>query len=282
MRTIHTIAELRSALGLLRRQGKTIGFVPTMGALHQGHRSLVRLSKIQCDVTVVSIFVNPTQFGAGEDFAQYPRTLSSDEQQLVEEDVEFLFVPSAADIYPNGAATSVHVHGLSELYEGAIRPGHFDGVSTVVAILFNIVQPDVAYFGQKDAQQVAVLKRMVADLHLPVKMIVGPTIRESNGLALSSRNTMLGGQATSESVSLSAALRITAMSLRSGQGIADARDRGISEFKRLAPHGELDYLSIVDSETFRQQASFEPTTGLIIIAARFDTTRLIDNLPLDE
>jgi pantoate--beta-alanine ligase len=285
MRTITTITELRRALALQREHGKSIGFVPTMGALHEGHLSLIRMSKQHTDVTVVSIFVNPTQFGPSEDFEKYPRTLEADASMLVEEDVEFLFAPTVDQIYPHGHATQIHLDTITNLYEGARRPGHFDGVATVVSILFNIVQPQTAYFGQKDAQQLAVIRKLVADMAFPIEIIAGPTIREKNGLALSSRNRYLTDVERKEAVAISKTLYFVRDELRNSKNIANAKAAGIAEFQRLAPNGTLDYLDIVDSETFQQATSFEQsedtnTTLSIIIAANFGATRLIDNIQI--
>ncbi len=290
MRTIHTTAELRSALALLREQGKqdrqrSIGFVPTMGALHEGHRSLVRLSKQDSDVTVVSIFVNPTQFGPSEDFERYPRTLESDASLLIEEEVEFLFAPTVDQIYRTGHSTQVHPGAIATLFEGARRPGHFDGVATVVSILFNIVQPDAAYFGQKDAQQCAVIKNLVRDLAFPVEIVVGATIREQDGLALSSRNRYLAPAERKEALGLSKTLSLVRDLLLDRHSIPSAISAGIAEFHKIAPHGILDYLDIVHSETFQPKASFEGSEGLdipatVIIAANLGSTHLIDNLPV--
>ncbi len=285
MRTITTFSELRRALALQREQGKSIGFVPTMGALHEGHLSLVRMSKQQMDVTVVSIFVNPTQFGPSEDFEKYPRTLEADASMLVEAEVEFLFIPTVDQIYPKGHATSIHLDGITNLYEGARRPGHFDGVATVVSILFNIVQPQTAYFGQKDAQQVAVIRKLVTDLSFPVEIIAGATIRDGDGLALSSRNRYLSASERKEALALSKALFQARDLMRNTGDISKAISSGIAEFERLAPHGALDYLDIVDSETFQPATSFEAKEGtnssaIIIIAAHIGATRLIDNLQI--
>ena len=285
MRTITTVSELRRALAPLREQGKSIGFVPTMGALHEGHLSLIRMSKKDTDVTVVSIFVNPTQFGPSEDFEKYPRTLEADASMLVEEEVEFLFVPTIDQIYPKGHATSILINGITTLFEGGRRPGHFDGVATVVSILFNIVQAQTAYFGQKDAQQVAVIRKLVADLAIPVEIIAGPTVREKDGLALSSRNMFLSASERKEAVALSKTLFLMRDLLKNGQNVASAKATGIAEFQRLAPNGVFDYLEIVDSETFQPITSFEFQVGsdlsaTIIIAAKIGATRLIDNIQI--
>jgi len=280
MRTITTISELRRALSLVRQQDKRIGFVPTMGALHEGHLSLVKLSRHQTDVTVVSIFVNPTQFGANEDLASYPRTLESDASKLVEAEVDFLFVPDASEIYPRSHATAVSVRDVTERYEGAIRPGHFQGVTTVVAILLNIVQPHAMFLGQKDAQQVAVLKRMIADLQFPVEVVIGETVRENGKLAMSSRNIYLSANERTESEALSRALAEFRSLVLSGEAIDRAKQAGMLIFEKVAPHGKVEYLDIVDSETFHPLTSFEPLNqpATIIIAARFGSTRLIDNV----
>jgi pantoate--beta-alanine ligase len=285
MRTITTVSELRHALAPLREQGKSIGFVPTMGALHEGHLSLVRSSKQDSDVTVVSIFVNPTQFGPSEDFEKYPRTIEADASLLVEEEVEFLFAPTVDQIYPKGHVTSIHLGGITNLYEGAHRPGHFDGVATVVSILFNIVQPQTAYFGQKDAQQLAVIRKLVADLAFPIEIVAGSTIREKDGLALSSRNRYLNADDRKEAIALSKALFFVRDLLSNGQNVVNSKTAGIAEFHRIAPSGLLDYLDIVDSETFQPLASFEfqeasDTSATILIAANIGATRLIDNIQI--
>jgi pantoate--beta-alanine ligase len=286
MRTVQTVSELRRALAPLREQGKRIGFIPTMGALHEGHMSLVEMSKKQVDVTVVSVFVNPTQFGPNEDFARYPRTVEEDARLLVEADVDFLFVPKPDEIYPEGHSTVVTVAGLTDRYEGAVRPGHFNGVTTVVAALFNIVAPDVAYFGQKDAQQVAVIKRMVRDLHFPIEIKVGATVREAGALALSSRNRFLSESDRARSMSLSSALFSTRDSIADGHSIEEAKRAGLFAFQLAAPEAILDYFDIVDAETFQPITSLDAVRGngtaaTIIIAARIGDTRLIDNLPVE-
>ena len=285
MRTIQTVADLRRALEPLRKAGKRIGFVPTMGALHKGHLSLVRLSKLHTDVTVVSIFVNPTQFGPNEDFEKYPRTVESDAMMLVDEGVEFLFLPDRQEMYPNGNSTFVQVDGISSVFEGEIRPTHFRGVATVVAKLFNAVQPDVAFFGQKDAQQVAVIKRMVRDLLLPIEITIGPTIRESDHLAMSSRNRYLNEEHRNKSNVLHRILETFAEALRKGDSPQIARNAALQVLERSGSDASLDYLELVDSETFQPVMSFKfseeasnDASATIIIAARFGTTRLIDNL----
>lgn len=294
MRTITTVAELRSALALLRKQDKQIGFVPTMGALHEGHLSLIRLSRQQADVTVVSIFVNPTQFGPNEDFSRYPRTLESDISMLVSVDTDLLFLPTAQEVYPEGHSSSIHVGKLGEVFEGAIRPGHFDGVATVVMSLFNIVQPHLAFFGQKDAQQIAVINQIVRDFHVPVQIVSSPTIREEDGMALSSRNRYLGEKEREEAPALSIALAVTMDELLGSTPVEIAKEKGLMAFRQHAPNARLDYFELVDSETFRSINSFSPknwnsTAPTLIIAARFSAphgaasgeTRLIDNVRIE-
>lgn len=270
---------MRAAIAALRSVDKTIGFVPTMGALHEGHLSLVDLSKKNTGATVVSIFVNPTQFAPGEDFEKYPRTVEDDARMLVEKDVEFLFLPNAKEIYSEGAATSVHVAGITSEFEGAIRPDHFDGVATVVAALFNIVQPHFAYFGQKDAQQVAVVRRMVKDLHMPIAIVVGETVREEGSLAMSSRNRYLSDEQRAQSQLLSRVLFQIRDSLINGTSFESARSEAMGKLSKEAPIAQVDYLDLVDSETFQKLASFEGRdTGTVVLAARFGNTRLLDNI----
>jgi pantoate--beta-alanine ligase len=290
MRTITTVAELRSALALLRKQEKQIGFVPTMGALHEGHLSLIRLSKKQADITVVSIFVNPAQFGPNEDFSRYPRTIESDMSLLIAADVDLLFLPTAEEIYPRGHSSTIHVGKLGEVFEGAIRPGHFNGVATVVMSLFNILQPDLAFFGQKDAQQVAVIKQIVRDFHLPVEIVVGPTIREEDGLAMSSRNRYLSENDRQQSTALSVALAVTQDELLGGTSVELAKQKGLTALTEQAPNARPDYLELVDSETFVPISSFSAKNWngpapTLLIAARFANkngeTRLIDNVRIE-
>jgi pantoate--beta-alanine ligase len=279
LQTIQTETELRAALQPSRKLGLTIGFVPTMGALHEGHLSLIRLSKEKTDVTVVSIFVNPTQFGPNEDFARYPRTVEEDTRLLTDAGVDFLFLPTVETVYPTGAATTVEVGGIGNDFEGAIRPEHFKGVATVVAALFNLVQPNTAFFGQKDAQQVAVIKRMVRDLHFPIEIHIGETVRSEKGFALSSRNRYLTDAQAESAQALSKALNVVRSLLKANGDFNNALGAGRLIFEQIAPSAKLDYLEIVDSETFQISNSFEQVDSCtIIIAARFGATRLIDNM----
>jgi pantoate--beta-alanine ligase len=262
MRTIRTVAELRAHLREVRG---TIGLVPTMGALHAGHESLIRAARAATDHVVVSLFVNPAQFNDPRDLEAYPRDEHKDAQIAERLGADVLFAPDPAAVYPDGFATTVRVEGLSDVLEGAQRgPEHFHGVCTVVAKLFNMVQPDVAYFGQKDAQQVAVLRRMVKDLDFPLRLDVRPTIREPDGLALSSRNVRLSPQYRAKAVGLSRALRAAA------EGGVDA---GLTVLREYGI--EPEYFAAVDPDTF------EAPGPLIVIAATIGTTRLIDNVLIE-
>jgi pantoate--beta-alanine ligase len=263
----------------IRRSGKRLGFVPTMGALHAGHISLVKAARSQCDVVAASIFVNPLQFGPNEDFAKYPRTLERDRQLLEAEHVEFLFAPSKEAMYPADRKTIVEVNELSEKLDGRSRPGHFKGVTTVVAKLFNIVQPDRAFFGQKDAAQVAIIRRMVRDLNMEVEIVACPIIREPDGLAMSSRNAYLDPHQRKHALALSRALnRIRYLCDRGEKSAAVLIEKG-KEVVSEEPGAKLDYLEIVDNNTLDPVESVSDG-ALVAIAAWVGTTRLIDNLLL--
>jgi pantoate--beta-alanine ligase len=270
---------MRAASRALRCPGKRLGFVPTMGALHEGHLSLVRAAKADCDAVVASIFVNPTQFGPNEDLAKYPRSFDSDRERLEREGVDFLFAPSVEEMYPKGAVTWVTVEGLSDKLDGRSRPGHFRGVTTVVAKLFNAVEPDVAFFGQKDAAQVAIIRRMVRDLNLPVEIVVCPIVREPDGLAMSSRNVYLNPEQRTRALVLH-------RSLMRIKRLADAGERETSKLlnagrEELARENtiRLDYFEIVDPDTLDPVA--DTSEGAVAaIAAFVGTTRLIDNILL--
>ena len=274
MKVARTINELRDVLATAPHP---IGFVPTMGALHDGHLSLVRAARQRCDTVVMSIFVNPLQFGPHEDFSRYPRSERDDLAAAENEKVDVVFMPSVDEMYPEGRATTVHVDGLADLYEGAIRPGHFDGVATVVTKLFAIVTPDEAFFGQKDAQQLAVIKRVVEDLSLPVEIVACPTIRERDGLALSSRNVYLSEEERRRATSLWRALRSGWDLLEtSGAPSAEKQMRATLEDGLDA----VDYAAVVDPSTFGSPGTGGPY--LLIVAGRLGETRLIDNLLVEE
>jgi pantoate--beta-alanine ligase len=274
-----TIPALRQALAGVRRQGRSVGLVPTMGALHAGHLSLVELARAENDCVVVSIFVNPTQFGPHEDFSRYPRPLETDLELCRQTGVDLIFHPAPAEMYPPGFCTFVEVTGLQDGLCGASRPGHFRGVATVVLKLFNLVQPDRAYFGQKDAQQVHVLQQMTADLNVPVEIRVGPIVREPDGLALSSRNQYLDAVQRQHATVLSRALREAAERFQAGERDAEALRRGLAERVAATPGAVLDYASVVDAVTLRPLTRVEGP-ALLALAVKFGATRLIDNLVL--
>jgi pantoate--beta-alanine ligase len=277
MRTIRSIAELRAHLTRARSQGRDVGLVPTMGAFHAGHHSLIRAARENHDEVVVSLFVNPAQFNDAGDLAAYPRTETQDAAEAADLGVDVVFAPPVEEIYPPGFSTRVQVGGLSEILEGAERgPGHFAGVCTVVTKLLNIVQPDVAYFGQKDAQQLAVVARMVRDLDIPVRLEAMPTVREPDGLALSSRNRRLGPEDRVRALALSHALDAAQEAVAGGERDA-ARVREIARTHL----GDVDaeYLAIVDPDSFHELTRIEGR-ALVAVAARVGPVRLIDNVVL--
>jgi pantoate--beta-alanine ligase len=279
MRTIRTVAELRSALAPPRSEGRKIGLVPTMGAFHEGHLSLIRTARGQCDVVVVSLFVNPKQFNDPRDLSAYPREEPRDAALAIKLGVDYLFAPSQQEVYPPGFATMVSVSGLTDRLEGEHRGrAHFDGVTTVVTKLFNIVAPDVAYFGQKDAQQAIVIKRLIRDLDIPVQIEVCPTIREPDGLALSSRNVHLSSADRERSAALQRALRAVEESIASGERDPDAAvAAGRAELS--ASRIEPDYLELVTTDTLAPVQRIDGDV-LAVVAARVGDTRLIDNNPI--
>jgi pantoate--beta-alanine ligase len=281
MRTLTTLDDLRAELDLARLSGRSIGLVPTMGALHEGHLSLVDRSVTENGVTVVTIFVNPTQFRPGEDLEAYPRQLQDDIALASERGADIVFAPAVQEIYPDGYATTVSVLGITETLCGAPeRRGHehFDGVTTVVAKLFNMVQADRAYFGQKDAQQVAVIRRMASDLNFRTKVIACPTVREADGLALSSRNAYLSAEDRPRALALSKALRSVAGALADGQRDA-ARLSAIAR-DELSITDSIEYFELVDPDTLEPVTTVERPV-LAVTAARVGKTRLIDNLLLE-
>lgn len=282
MEHVTSVAVMRSKADELRREGKRIGFVPTMGYLHEGHLDLIRTLRPRCDCVVVSIFVNPSQFGPGEDLQRYPRDLERDSNLAENAGCDLLFVPTAKEMYPAGARTWVTVEGLGAVLEGAFRPTHFRGVATVVTMLFNIVKPHVAAFGQKDAQQALIIRRMVRDLHMDVELSIVPTRREADGLAMSSRNTYLSGSERNEALAISRSLRIAREAFAAGEHrVAALRERMTEE---LTATGVLllDYLAFVDAETLEDVTTIDDRPVLVAIAARIGTTRLIDNTILGE
>lgn len=281
MQTVQDAAGLRATIRGWRAQGHTIGFVPTMGNLHTGHHSLVKLARARTDRVVASVFVNPTQFGPSEDFERYPRTLVQDQAGLAESGCDLLFAPDVATVYPFGPAgsVSVHVPGLTETLEGAHRPGHFDGVATVVCKLFNLVQPDIAIFGQKDFQQLKVIERMVRDLSLPVKIMGAPTQRAEDGLALSSRNQYLSEKERADAALIYQTLQQMRELIAKGHARKVVEQAAASRLERagFAP----DYAAIRRVEDLSEPTEDEREGLVALIAARLGTTRLIDNLPFD-
>lgn len=279
MEIINRRQRMASVARKLRREDKTIGLVPTMGALHEGHLSLVREARRMCDVVVVSVFVNPTQFGPTEDFKRYPRDLTGDTTKLTDYSVDYIFAPPAEEIYPKNFATYVNVEGLSETMEGAARPGHFRGVATVVTVLFNTVRPDFAFFGQKDAQQALVIRRLVRDLAFDIEVVVLPTVREQTGLALSSRNAYLDdGQRKAATIlyrALSQAREVYNEGERSTKKLAET----VRAQFDTEPRARLEYVGVVDAETMEKYDRIpEDRAVLIALAAQVGTTRLIDNI----
>jgi pantoate--beta-alanine ligase len=272
----NTIAEARAATEQARRTDKRIGFVPTMGALHAGHAALIRAARAESDFTVVSIFVNPTQFGPNEDFTRYPRTLDADRALCGAVGTELVFAPSREEMYPPNSRTAVEVIGMKDVLCGRSRPGHFRGVATVVAKLLNIVQPHLAFFGQKDAQQVAIIRRVVADLNLPVVIRVLPTVREPDGLAMSSRNRFLDPTQRLNATCLIRALRSAEAMVAAGERSVPAIERAMVELISATPGALLDYAEIRDPETLDPIATLD-RPELAALAVYFGTTRLIDN-----
>ncbi|HEV7890265.1 MAG TPA: pantoate--beta-alanine ligase [Pyrinomonadaceae bacterium] len=262
-----------------REEDKTIGLVPTMGALHEGHLSLVREARRMSDMVVVSVFVNPTQFGAGEDFERYPRDLTGDTSKLSDYNVDYIFAPPAEEIYPKGFATYVNVEGLSETMEGAARPGHFRGVATVLTVLFNTVRPDFAFFGQKDAQQTLVVRRLVRDLAFDTEVVVLPTVREQSGLALSSRNAYLTGEQHAAAGVIYRALSQAKEVYMEGERNPKRMAEVVRAQVEAEPLARLEYVGVVDAETMEKFDRIpEDRPVLIALAARVGKTRLIDNL----
>ena len=277
LRVIHTIDELRAALAPARRAGTMIGLVPTMGALHAGHARLIETARRECGVVVVSIFVNPIQFDEKDDYARYPRTLDTDARLCESLGADLVFAPEAGEMYPEPPCTVVEVRRVSAHLCGRFRPGHFQGVATVVLKLFHIVQPDSAYFGEKDAQQLAVIRRMVRDLNLPLTVVGVPTVREPDGLALSSRNQRLSAQERQVALSLSRALRLAQRRIREGATAAEAVKGEALAMLAEQPDLRVEYLEIVDPD---EMQPVDEVRGPVRIAAaiRIGSTRLIDNV----
>jgi len=277
MEIINRRARIASLTRKLRRENKTIGFVPTMGALHEGHLSLVEEARQMCDVVIVSIFVNPAQFNETTDFNKYPRDLTADAERLTEYQVDYIFAPDEQEIYGENFSTYVYVENLTETLEGAARPGHLRGVATVVTILFNTIRPDYAFFGQKDAQQVTVIKRLTKDLGFDTEIVVGRTVREESGLAMSSRNARLSPEERQKASIIYQALRKAKLAVREGERNAVRLAEIVREKIETEPLAQIDYVAVVDDETLEPIEKITETAALITVAARFGDTRLIDN-----
>jgi pantoate--beta-alanine ligase len=278
MRIVRSIPELRVALKAVRESGQSIGLVPTMGFLHEGHASLIRQSTARCDTTVVTVFVNPTQFCPGEDLERYPRDLERDQNLCLKLGVGTLFIPEPSEIYPTGFATSIEVGPMGDALCGRFRPGHFRGVATIVTKLFNLVQPDLAFFGQKDLQQTSILRRVVKDLNLPVDILVAPTVREPDGLALSSRNAYLSPQDRQTALGISRGL-LKAESLFQG-GERDADTLAAAVRQELQGMDEIQYCEAVDPLTLDTLAGPISRPAALCVAVVLGGTRLIDNVLL--
>ncbi len=277
MKIIRSIRELKTFVKAAQKNNKTIGFVPTMGYLHEGHLSLMRKAKKYCDICVVSIFVNPLQFGPKEDFRKYPREIKRDECLSKEAGVDIIFYPSAKNMYPSGYLTYVEVKGISDVLCGKSRPRHFKGVATVVMKLFNITQPDIAYFGQKDAQQAVIIQKMVRDLNIPLKIKVTPTIRENDGLAMSSRNVYLNSQERRDATILNLALKNAKNLIRKGERSSQVVIANIKKMILLKKTAKIDYVECVDANNLSPLKKPEGRV-LIALAVWFGKTRLIDNI----
>jgi len=280
MEIAKTIQSVRALVKAARREGKTIGLVPTMGALHSGHLSLVKAANKQTDFVVVSIFVNPSQFGQGEDFENYPRDLKADAKACERAGVDVIFAPTVQQMYPRENLTWVNVENLTETLCGRSRPGHFRGVTTICAKLFNIVMPDTAFFGQKDAQQAIVIKRMVDDLNMPLEIVVCPTVREENSLAISSRNIYLTETEKKDSTVLYEALQKCREMIQKGVTNSRALITEMRSMIEQVPSAKIDYISIVDAETLQEVARAEGKI-LIALAVHIGRARLIDNILMD-
>jgi pantoate--beta-alanine ligase len=265
-----------------REQDKTVGLVPTMGALHEGHLSLVREARRMCDVVVVSVFVNPTQFGPGEDFEHYPRDLTKDTALLTDYNVDYIFAPTVEEIYPKGFSTYVNVEGLSEQLEGASRPGHFRGVATVVTILLNTIRPDFAFFGQKDAQQALIIRRLVKDLAFDAEIVILPIVREDSGLAISSRNLYLTPDEQNSATVIHKALVQAKTTFKEGERNAHRIMDVVRNTIEAEPRARLDYVTVADAESLEKVDRIDERPTLIAVAAYVGKTRLIDNTILNK
>ena len=280
MEIVETIEKTKKIIAKAKSAGKKIGFVPTMGALHEGHFSLIKAAKEQCSFVVVSIFVNPTQFGPGEDLDKYPRPFDADVKACKNSGVDVVFAPSVEQMYPQKNLTWVNVEKLTEPLCGKNRPGHFRGVATVCAKLFNIVQPDIVFLGQKDAQQAIVLQRMVADLNMPLKIIVCPTVRQADGLAASSRNKYLSAAQRKDAALVYAALQEAELFIKAGRRKSSELLSEMEKILKISKQIKIDYISIVDAQTLDEIDEVKGKV-LLALAVKIASTRLIDNIVID-
>lgn len=276
MKTVNAIARMSTLVKMLRKEGKTIGFVPTMGYLHDGHLSLVKAARKHTDVVVMSVFVNPTQFDPKEDFEKYPRDPKRDETMAAQTGVDVIFCPTVKEMYPDGYSTYVTVEGVSRVMCGVSRPTHFRGVTTVVAKLFGIVKPDIAYFGQKDAQQAIIIRKMVSDLNMDIEIKVLPTVRERDGLAMSSRNTCLSDVERRDAAILNQALKRAESIVSAGEKKAAVIKEEMRKMIAEKPAAKIDYIAIVDPQGLKETETIGKE-ALIALAVFFGKTRLIDN-----
>lgn len=281
MEIINRRQRMASLARKLRREHKTIGFVPTMGALHEGHLRLVSEARQMCDVVIVSIFVNPTQFNDPKDLEKYPRDLTADAALLAEYQVDYVFAPSVEEIYPAGASTFVYVEGVTETLEGASRPGHFRGVATVVTILFNTIRPDFAFFGQKDAQQVVVIQKLTRELGFETEIVVVPTVREESGLAMSSRNALLSPEEREKASIIYQGLKEAKLAFRNGERNALNLEQIVRNKIETEPSALIDYVVVVSAETLEPLDVIGDEQVLIACAVKFGNVRLIDNTMLN-
>ena len=279
MKVVPAICDMQAAARAARAAGKSIGFVPTMGALHEGHLSLVRRAREECDTVVASVFVNPIQFGPNEDYLNYPRDPERDSGLLKKEGVDHLFSPSAEEMYPEGPQTSIDVGGVAQLLEGEFRPGHFAGVATVVKKLFDAALPDKAYFGQKDAQQCAVVRQLVRDLNLPVEIVVCPIVREQDGLAMSSRNAYMNEEEREVALVLFRSLRRARELLEGGASSAAAIEAAMRAVLEAEPLAKIDYAAVVDAATFQPIERVEKD-AVCALAVWIGRARLLDNMTI--
>jgi pantoate--beta-alanine ligase len=281
MEIINRRQRMSSIARKLRRENKTVGFVPTMGSLHAGHLTLVKEARQMSDIVIVSIFVNPAQFNDKGDLERYPRDLTADAAMLSEYDIDYIFAPEPHEIYPPGFSTNVYVEDLSESLEGASRPGHFRGVATVVTILFNTVRPDLAFFGRKDAQQLAIIKRLTRDLGFETEIVSIPTVREESGLAMSSRNELLSADDRVKAAVIYQGLESANSAFANGERNAAKLAQIVQSLLDSEPAAATDYVAVVDAESLEPIETIRDSPALIAVAARFGNVRLIDNVILE-